>query len=67
MSRQVGVRRSRFQPFAAPVIAEPFRIALRKGAFHCEPVGSAYPVGYQIRGAMPHVRHGESVLWRNFN
>ena len=25
MSRQVGVRRSRFQPFAAPVIAEPLQ------------------------------------------
>jgi hypothetical protein len=25
MSRQLGVRRSRFQPFAAPVIAEPLQ------------------------------------------
>ena len=39
MSRQLGVGRSTFQPFAAPVIAEPLRIVA--GAFRCELPSSA--------------------------
>src|SRR5436190_11780899 len=91
MSRKVGVVRSRFQRFAAPVIAGPLqdcgapkahftvslgqprklsglkaRLTFGLGTKRCmNRAFSACPVGHQIRGAMPHVRHGESVLWRS--
>jgi len=40
MSRQLDVRRSRCQPFAAPVIAEPFQVCVAPKAHFTVSLGN---------------------------